>query len=115
MSASADQVIASSGDPRLGGNEWDAAVAQWLEDAFLQEHATPLDGFARRRLLDAAEAAKLELSVSTSTQIEVASLVGDRGVNVTLSRRKFEALTRHLVLRLVAPMQEACTMRTVQL
>ena len=109
------EVIASSGDPRLGGNDWDAAVATWLEDCFVREHATPLDGFARRRLLDAAEAAKLELSETTSTQVELPYLMGDMGLNVTLSRRKFEALTRHLVLRLVAPMQEACNMAGIDL
>ena len=65
--------------------------------------------------LDAAEAAKLELSESTSTQVEVPFLVGDHGLNVTLSRRKFEGLCRSLVLRLVAPMQEACTMAGIEL
>ena len=109
------EVIASSGDPRLGGNDWDRAIAEWLEDQFVSAHGVPLDGFARRRLLDAAEAAKLELSIAQVTQVEVPFLVDGYGLNVTLSRRKFEALCRPLLLRLVAPMQEAAEMAGITL
>jgi len=109
------EVIASSGDPRLGGNDWDQTIAEWLEARFIEEHATPLDGFGRRRLLDAAEAAKLELSHAQATHIDLPFLVGECGLSVNLSRRKFEALTRHLVLRLVAPMQEVCDMAGITL
>ena len=109
------EVIASSGDPRLGGNDWDQAIAQWLEDQFLQEHGKPLDGFARRRLLDASEAAKVALSTETHAQIEVPFLVGQAGINVTLSRRKFEALCRGLLLRLVPPMREVAGIAGIEL
>ena len=109
------EVIASSGDPRLGGNDWDSAIAQWLEDAFIQEHGKPLDGFARRRLLDASEAAKIALSEQQTTQIELPFLVGDCGLNVTLSRRKFEALCRGLLLRLVQPMREVADVAGIEL
>ena len=85
------EVIATSGDPRLGGNDWDAAIADWLADQFTAEHGIALRGFARRRLLDASEEAKLELSKATSTQIVLPFLHGQHGLNVTLSRRKFEA------------------------
>jgi len=108
------EVVATSGDPRLGGDDWDAAIAQWLEDAFVAEHGTPVDGFGRRRLRDAAEEAKLALSSATSTQVEVPFLSGDAGLNVTLSRRKFEALCRPLVLRLVEPMLEVARMGGVE-
>ncbi len=104
------EVIATSGDPRLGGNDWDRLIAAWLEDQFVAEHGLPLDGFARRRLLDAAEEAKLELSTSTSADVFVPFLVGEHGLSLTLSRRKFEALTRKLLLRLVPPMREVATM-----
>lgn len=57
----------------------------------------------------------LYLSCHARAQVEIAYLVGDKGLNVTLSRRKFEALTRHLILRLVAPMQEACDMAGIEL
>jgi len=109
------EVIASSGDPRLGGNDWDLAIANWLEELFLREHGRPLDGFARRRLLDASEAAKVTLSTQTHAQIEVPFLVGNAGVNVTLSRRKFEALCRGLLLRLVAPMREVADVAGIEL
>ena len=85
------EVIASSGDPRLGGNDWDFAIAAWLADTFAEEHGVPLRGFARRRLLDAAEEAKLALSSQAVTQIELPGLHNELGLNVTLSRRKFEA------------------------
>jgi len=109
------EVIASAGDPRLGGDDWDRVVARWLEDEFVREHAVPVDAFGRRRLLDAAEEAKVLLSTQQTTQVEVASLQGDKGLNVTLSRRKFEALCRHLVLRLVEPMREAARMADIPL
>lgn len=110
------QVIASSGDPRLGGDDWDRTIARWLEDLFLKEHATPLDGFGRRRLLDAAEEAKIALSTQQSVVIDVPFLAGSAGLtNVTLSRRKFEALCRPLLLRLVAPVREAASMANIAL
>lgn len=108
------EVVATSGDPRLGGDDWDAALAQWLEDEFVRQHGAPLDGFGRRRLRDAAEEAKVGLSSVTSVQVEVPFLVGDTGLNVTLTRRKFEAITRSLVLRLVEPMLEVARMGGVE-
>ena len=48
------EVIATSGDPRLGGDDWDRLIAGWLEDQFVSEHGRSLDGMGRRRLLDAA-------------------------------------------------------------
>jgi heat shock 70kDa protein 1/2/6/8 len=104
------EVIASAGDPRLGGDDWDRALADWLENTFIQEHGVPLDGFARRRLIDAAEEAKVYLSTQPTTQIELPALAEGKGLNITLSRRKFEALTRSLLLRLVPPMREAARM-----
>lgn len=109
------EVIASAGDPRLGGDDWDHTIAQWLEDAFVQEHGVPVDGFGRRRLLDAAEEAKLHLSTHATTTVDVPFLAGDKGLTVTLSRRKFEALCRPLLLRLVPAMREAAGMAGLEL
>ena len=104
------EVIATSGDPRPGGDDWDLAIARWLEDRFVAEHGVPIDAFGRLRLRDAAEEAKVRLSEATSTRIEVASLANGLGLNVTLTRRKMEAMCRHLVLRLVQPMLEVAAL-----
>lgn len=109
------EVVATSGDPRLGGDDWDEAAAHWLEDRFVEAHGVPLDGFGRRRLRDAAEEAKLALSQVASVQVEVPFLHGERGLNVTLTRRKFEAICRPLVLRLVEPMLEASPSPTLSI
>ena len=94
-------MIATSGDPRLGGNDWDRAIANWLEQQFVAEHGVRISAFGRRRLLDAAEEAKVALSAETSVEVEVAGLVGTKGLSLTLSRRKMEAITRPLLLKLV--------------
>jgi len=109
------EVIASSGDPRLGGNDWDTALATWLEDQFKELYGVELDGPAYRRLLDAAEKAKIVLSTEQETQIELPNLVTNLGMNVTLTRRKFEALCRSLLLRLVPPMREVVEMAGLEL
>jgi len=108
------EVVATSGDPRLGGDDWDAAVAQWLEDAFVGEYGEAVDAFGRRRLRDAAEEAKEALSVEEAVAVEVPFLVGELGLNVTLTRRKLEAICRPLVLRLVEPMLEVARMSGVE-
>ena len=100
------EVVATSGDPRVGGNDWDHAIAAWLSEQFLAQHGVPLRGFAHRRLLDAAVEAKHRLSTDATTLVEVPFLDGELGLNVTLSRRKFEALCRPLLLKLVSPMQQ---------
>ena len=107
------EVIATSGDPRLGGNDWDRAIANWLEQQFVAEHGVRISAFGRRRLLDAAEEAKVALSAETSVEVEVAGLVGTKGLSLTLSRRKMEAITRPLLLKLVAPMLEVASMARV--
>lgn len=66
-------------------------------------------------LLDAAEQAKLTLSEAAHAHIDVPFLIGQHGVNVTLSRRKFEALCRRLLLRLVPPMREVAQIAGVEL
>ena len=104
------EVIATSGDPRLGGNDWDRAIANCLEQQFVAEHGVRISAFGRRRLLDAAEEAKVALSAETSVEVEVAGLVGTKGLSLTLSRRKMEAITRPLLLKLVAPMLEVASM-----
>ena len=113
MGGGVTEVIATSGDPRLGGNDWDRAIANWLEQQFVAEHGVRISAFGRRRLLDAAEEAKVALSAETSVEVEVAGLVGTKGLSLTLSRRKMEAITRPLLLKLVAPMLEVASMARV--
>lgn len=109
------EVVASSGDPRLGGNDWDTALATWLADQFFELHGVKLDAVAYRRVLDAAEKAKVALSTEKQTQVELPRLVRHMGMNVTLTRRKFEALCRSLLLRLVPPMREVVEMAGLEL
>ena len=108
-------VVATSGNPRLGGDDWDQAIADWLEQMFIEEHGLLVRGLARRRLIDAAEEAKLALSTEKQVDIDVPNLHGDRGIHVTLTRRKFEAITRKLLLQLVPPMFEVCKTAGVEL
>ena len=111
-----DQVIATSGDPRVGGNDWDLVITDWLEEQYRAQHGVPLRGLAYRRVLDAAVEAKHALSLSATTVIEVPFLDGERGLGpITLSRRKFEALCRPLLLKLVPPLKEPMESLTLAL
>ena len=62
------EVIASSGDPRLGGNDWDRAIANWLEQQFVAEHGVRISAFGRRRLLGATSSGPLEPRTSSFTK-----------------------------------------------
>jgi molecular chaperone DnaK (HSP70) len=98
------EVLATDGDSYLGGEDFDHAIATWLESEFEREHGQGLaegDSAARRRLCEAAEKAKIELSQVDSAQIEVPYLAQIKGENVdlraTLSRDKLNELTRPLI------------------
>lgn len=97
------EVLATNGDMHLGGDDFDAVVLNWLVDTFLQENGIDLrkDKMALQRLRDAAEKAKIELSGTTTTEINQPFITmdasGPRHLTMTLTRPKLEALTQKLV------------------
>ena len=107
------EVKATSGDNNLGGDDWDNAVVDWLVTQFKNAHGVDLskDKMAVQRLREAAEKAKIELSSSTETQINLpyitASADGPLHLDETLSRSKFESLTADLLERTKSPFEQS--------
>lgn len=103
------EVRATSGDNRLGGDDWDGKIVDWLVSQVKSKTGNDLskDPVAMQRLRDAAEQAKKELSSSTSTNISLQYLTMVDGVPVhldeTLTRAKFEEMTADLLERTKAP------------
>ena len=109
------EVMSTCGDNHLGGDDFDAKVADWLAREFWREHHIDLtrDAAAMQRIKEAAEQAKKELSSSETTYISLPYLTQGRGgpihMEISLSRNKFNELTRELVERTSAPVQSALT------
>ena len=107
------EVKATAGDNRLGGDDFDQAVIDYLVDQFKKENGIDLsqDKMAVQRLKDAAEKAKKDLSGVTSTQISLpfitAGAAGPLHLDVTLTRAKFDELTANLVERTMGPTRQA--------
>lgn len=107
------EVLATNGDNRLGGDDFDEIVMNFLADTFAKENGIDLrkDRMALQRLREAAEKAKKELSSAQSTNINLPFItVSDAGplhMNMDLSRAKFDQLTAHLVQKTVDPMKKA--------
>ncbi|MFW9986676.1 MAG: molecular chaperone DnaK [Candidatus Odinarchaeota archaeon] len=107
------QVVATSGDTQLGGTDMDLAVASWLADEFKGEHGMDLrdDPTAWRRLLEAAEKAKIELSNVLETEINLPYLTADKTgpkhIQRKLTRAKLEDLVRDIINRCDGPMRTA--------
>lgn len=107
------QVVATSGDTQLGGTDMDLAVASWLADEFKGEHGMDLrdDPTAWRRLLEAAEKAKIELSNVLETEINLPYLTADKAgpkhIQRKLTRAKLEDLVRDIINRCDGPMRTA--------
>ncbi|MCC8045750.1 MAG: molecular chaperone DnaK [Clostridiales bacterium] len=107
------EVLSTSGDNHLGGDDFDARVSDWLVAEFKSEHHTDIskDVAAMQRIKEAAEQAKKELSTSESTNIVLPYLTQVRGEAVhlerTLTRTKFNELTADLVRRTEVPVQTA--------
>ena len=105
------EVKATSGDNNLGGDDWDNAVVDWMVTQFKNSHGVDLskDKMAMQRLREAAEKAKIELSSSTETSINLpyitASADGPLHLEETVSRSKFESLTADLLKRTKAPFE----------
>ncbi|MEH7391460.1 molecular chaperone DnaK [Bacillus sp. JJ1503] len=106
-------VKATAGDNRLGGDDFDQAIIDYLVQEFKKENAIDLskDKMATQRLKDAAEKAKKDLSGVTSTQISLpfitAGEAGPLHLEVTLTRAKFDELTADLVERTMGPTRQA--------
>lgn len=103
------EVLSTNGDTFLGGEDFDIALIDYLVDEFKKEQDVNLKGdpLAMQRLKEAAEKAKIELSSSTSTEVNLpyitADATGPKHLVVAISRAKLEALTEELVARTIAP------------
>lgn len=107
------EVKSTAGDNRLGGDDFDQVIIDYLVDQFKKENGIDLsqDKMALQRLKDAAEKAKKDLSGVTSTQISLpfitAGPAGPLHLEVTMSRAKFDELSAHLVERTMGPTRQA--------
>jgi molecular chaperone DnaK len=107
------EVRATSGDGHLGGDDFDKRVVDWLADEFKRDQGIDLrnDPQALQRLYEAAERAKVELSSTTQTQVNLpfvtADASGPKHLNLSLARSKFEQLTADLVERTRGPVEQA--------
>ena len=107
------EVLATNGDTRLGGDDFDNAVLNFLADTFSQENGVDLraDKMALQRLKEAAEKAKKELSSAQSTNINLPFITvtadGPLHMNIDLTRAKFDQLTADLVRKSIEPMKKA--------
>ena len=107
------EVLATNGNNRLGGDDFDNKVVEWLVDNFRKEQGIDLkkDKMAMQRLREAAEKAKIELSSVTSTGINLpyitADASGPKHLDATLTRAKFDELTSDLVEKTVGPTRNA--------
>lgn len=107
------EVLATSGDNRLGGDDFDDRVVRFMVDEFKKSDGVDLslDKMAMQRLKEAAEKAKKELSTATTTNINLpfitATADGPKHFDMNLTRAKFDELTHDLVERTVVPVQNA--------
>ncbi|MFV0321359.1 MAG: molecular chaperone DnaK [Alphaproteobacteria bacterium] len=107
------EVKSTNGDTFLGGEDFDNKVIQWLADEFNKENGVDLrkDNLAMQRLKEAAEKAKIELSSSMQTDINLpyitADASGPKHLNLKLSRAKFESMVDELIQRTIAPCKAA--------
>ncbi|CAG0931832.1 partial heat shock 70kDa protein 1/2/6/8, partial [Planctomycetaceae bacterium] len=107
------EVKATNGDTHLGGDDFDQRVIEWLVAEFKRDQAIDLskDAMALQRLKEAAEKAKMELSTTQSTDINLPFITADQSgpkhLNYSLTRAKFEQLVDDLIKRTIPPMQQA--------
>ena len=107
------EVKATSGDTRLGGDDWDDAIIDWLITGFKNDHGVDLakDRMASQRLKEAAEKAKIELSSVPETEVNLpfitATAEGPLHLQVKLTRSEFQRITEDLLQRVKGPFQQA--------
>ncbi len=113
LSSGTFEVLATSGDTHLGGDDFDKKVMDWMVSEFKRDNGIDLsaDKMSAQRLIEAAEKAKIELSSMTSTNINLpfitADASGPKHLDLTLTRAKFDDLTRDLVERTMGPTRNA--------
>ncbi|MGG7323426.1 molecular chaperone DnaK [Clostridium baratii] len=107
------EVLSTNGDTKLGGDDFDNKIMDYIADTFKAENGIDLrqDKMALQRLKEAAEKAKIELSSSTQTNINLpfitADATGPKHIDMNLTRAKFNELTHDLVQRSIEPMKKA--------
>jgi molecular chaperone DnaK len=107
------EVLSTNGDTFLGGEDFDQRIMDYIIDEFMKESGVDLskDVLALQRLKEAAEKAKIELSSSTSTTVNLpyvtADATGPKHLNVTITRSKFESLVEELIKRSIEPCRVA--------
>ena len=107
------EVASTAGDNHLGGDDWDQRVIDWLADKFQAENGIDLraDKMALQRLKEASEKAKIELSSTSQTNINLpfitADASGPKHLDYTLTRAEFERITRDLLDRCRKPVEQA--------
>jgi len=107
------EVVSTHGDTHLGGDDWDLAIVDWVASEFLRDQGIDLkqDRQALQRVREAAEKAKVELSSTMETEINLpfitADMNGPKHLQMRLTRSKFEQLTEALVQRIVEPFNRA--------
>jgi molecular chaperone DnaK len=107
------EVLSTSGDTHLGGDDWDNLIVNWLVDEFKKDQGIDLsqDRQAMQRLKEAAEKAKIELSSTMQTDVNLPFITADangpKHLNISLTRAKFEQLSADLLDRLEGPVTQA--------
>ena len=107
------EVASTAGDNHLGGDDWDQRIIDWMADKFQAENGIDLrkDPMALQRLKEAAEKAKMELSSTTQTNINLpfitADTSGPKHLDYTLTRAEFERITKDLLDRCKKPVEQA--------
>ena len=113
MGDGVQEVLATAGNNRLGGDDFDQRIIDWMVSTFKMENGVDLsnDKMAMQRLKEAAEKAKIDLSGITSTNINLpfitADATGPKHLDMTLSRAKFNELTADLVEKTMGPVRQA--------
>ncbi|MDQ5983534.1 MAG: Chaperone protein DnaK [Eubacteriales bacterium SKADARSKE-1] len=113
MGDGVQEVLATAGNNRLGGDDFDQRVIDWMASSFKADNGIDLknDKMAMQRLKEAAEKAKIELSGVTSTAINLpfitADATGPKHLDLTLTRAKFNELTKDLVEKTMGPVRQA--------
>ena len=107
------EVLATNGDTKLGGDDFDEVLMNFMADSFQKENGIDLrkDNMAMQRLKEAAEKAKKELSSAQTTNVNLPFITvneaGPLHMNMDITRAKFDQLTAHLVERTIEPMKKA--------